>query len=197
MKLLNYLYILCLIGLVGAFCGANFGLSYLADRLRCSLNYDLRVDMQINEDGNTAVLDDLPVDTENGAATGATDPSAALKFPQFHISGVENLPDSGNAGEMMATILKQIAEKLNGTEELLNLEDKLQRRVETLFADPRMRDTVLRNLGSANSLDLLRGVIDERYLTTVVPEGEVRKGSGAVGGGLSASFQNDSKERRL
>lgn len=202
MKLFNCLYIVCLVGLIGAFCGANFSLSHLTDRLRCALNYDLRVDMKINDDGS-AEPGDLPVD-HAGADGGA--PSAAsptLKFPQFHISGVENLPAGGNAGEMMSAILKQITEKLNGTEELLNLEDKLQRRVQTLFADERMRDTVLRNLGSANSLDLLRDVIDERYLTTSVHDGggphkeRTTSDSGAVGGGLSASAQADAKQRRL
>lgn len=156
--------------------------------------------MKINDDGTGADLGDLPVDSADGAANSASavGASPALKFPQFHISGVENLPNSGNAGEIMSTILKQITEKLNGTEELLNLEDKLQRRVETLFADERMRDTVLRNLGTSNSLDLLRDVIDERYLTTAVHDGEPRKRSGsAVGGGLSGSIQADSKKRQL
>lgn len=200
MKLFNYLYILCLIGLIGAFCGANFGLSYLTDRLRCALNYDLRVDMKINDDGTGADLGDLPVDAEEGAnGAGAIGASPALKFPQFHISGVENLAGSGNAGEMMSTILKQITEKLNGTDELLNLEDKLQRRVQSLFADERMRDTVMRNLGSSNSLDLLRGVIDERYLTTAVHDTEAQRTStGAADGGLLASLlQTDLRQRRL
>ncbi len=157
MSIFNILYVLCLCGVIASFYGVNFGSYFSTDRLRCALKHDLKVDVKINENG----------DAEEGAFGGSDSPETR-KSSEFSVVGSETVtPEASGSAEILSRILKSITNKLSGAEELINLEDSLQRTVQTMFSNEGLRTAFLRHFQSSDSLETIRDLLREKYFTTI------------------------------
>ncbi|XKL59370.1 hypothetical protein PGB90_000386 [Kerria lacca] len=140
-----------------SFCGSNFGLRFLTKHLKCAVNYDLNVNVKINE---------------NEKSENVTEKTNSPESILHRINGVTNdrkaRLENIEFDDMLPKIIKDISEQFNEQDTLQNLEDNFQTTIESMFANENLRNSLFKNWQNMNPFDALKNLIDERYLNTAV-----------------------------
>lgn len=155
MGFFDFLFILCLSGVILSFCGSNFGLSFLSDHIRCALDYDTKIHFKINDDQAEVETSTISRKTETDSRNGS--------FAKISLSGnaEENSTSTDGLNDDDVTrLLQRFADPMNDVQESQDLEKAFKETVANVISNEMLRKAFFQDMQGAQVVDALRNIFD-------------------------------------
>lgn len=156
MGFFDFLFILCLSGVILSFCGSNFGLSFLSDHIRCALDYDTKIHFKINDDQAEGDSSTISSKTETDSRNGS--------FAKLTLSGNAEENSTTNADGLneddVTRLLQRFADPMNDVQESQDLEKAFKETVANVISNEMLRKAFFQDMQGTQVVDALRNMFD-------------------------------------